>query len=247
MTVASFPLMGVCPDECGRVHGSRPALVLDNDGGLGRPDDPFRRPFYSVTHEVVGQTLLAGERHKWGLRCKEIAREILLYILRDEVFQTGMDANTLLVDLAHGPEVPPSTQPPPRCVIKGPKTRIGGHMGTFSGVSMNGIDTNHPCIIARVIDFRAAFLKANESWLLPMQAKCKAAVSRLGRERRGLNGDHFLKARLEAWFLSSCEVTLTEATYCPRMYPDIATCSATSRASAGYVFRTRPARFTWVT
>ena len=64
MVVASFPLMGVCPEAWGSVQGPRPALVLDNTEGLGRLDDPFRRSFYPMTHGVVGQTLLAGERHK---------------------------------------------------------------------------------------------------------------------------------------------------------------------------------------
>ena len=85
-------------------------------------------------------------------------------------------------------------------------------MGTFAGVSMIGICTKYPCIVARVIDFVTAFLKVNESWLLAMQATCKRAVQRLGPARRGKNGDLFLKATLEEWFLSASELTLTEAT-----------------------------------
>ena len=219
MAVGSFPLMGVCPAATEHDQGSRPGLVLDNSEGLGRVDDPHRKPFYPVTPGVEGQTLLAGERHKYGFRCKEVARETVLHILGDDVFLEGTVANRTLVDLCHGREVAPSGEKPVlRCVIDGPKTRIGGHLGTCSGVSMIGICTKHPCPVARVIDFRAAFLKANKPWLLAMQAKCKSAVSRLGRKRRGKNGDHFLKAKLEQWFLPSCEVTLTEARNCRGLY-----------------------------
>ena len=219
MAVGSFPLMGVKPAATEHDQGSRPGLVLDNSEGLGRVDDPHRKPFYPVTPGVEGQTLLAGERHKYGFRCKEVARETLLHILGDDVFLEGTVANRTLVDLCHGREVVPSGEKPLlRCVIKGPKTRIGGHMGTCPGVSMIGICTKRPCLVARVIDFRAAFLKANEPWLLAMQSKCKSAVSRLGRKRRGKNGDHFLKATLEEWFLPSCEVTLTEDRDCRGLY-----------------------------
>jgi len=77
---------------------------------------------------------------------------------------------------------------------------------------MIGLCTKHPCPVARVIDFMKAFLKANESWLLAMQATCKRAVQRLGSARRGRNGEHFLKATLEEWFLCSSEFTLIKAT-----------------------------------
>ena len=87
-------------------------------------------------------------------------------------------------------------------------------MGTCTGVSMIGICTKRPCIVARVIDLRAAFLKANGHWLQAMQSKCKNAVSRLGRKRRGANGDQFLKVTLEEWFLCVCEVVLTEERDC---------------------------------
>ena len=207
MIPESFPLMCVP----GPVGGPRPVVVLDNTEGLGRFEDPCRIPFYPKTDGIVGQTLLAGERHIWGMRCKEVARENLSYILGDDVFLEGSDANKLLVDLANGREETKGDNPVLRCVINGAKTRIGGHMGTKGGVSLIGVCTQHPCIIARVIDFRAAFLNANLPWLLAMQAKCKRAVSRLGPKRRGENGNHFLKASLYSWFLGSGEVTLTEA------------------------------------
>ena len=219
MAVGSFPLMGVCPDATEHAQGSRPGLVLDNSEGLGRVDDPHRKSFYPVTHGVQGQTLLDGERHKYGFRCKEVARETLLHILEDDVFREGTVANRTLVDLCLGREVvPPGKDPVFRCIIKGQKTRIGGHTGTCPGVSMIGICTKQPCPVARVIDFRAAFLKANKPWLLAMQSKCKSAVSRLGRKRRGKNGDHFLRTTLEEWFLPSCEVTLTEDRDCRGLY-----------------------------
>ena len=82
---------------------------------------------------------------------------------------------------------------------------------------MIGISTKHPCIIARAIDFRAALLEANLFGFLAMQAKCKRAVSRIGK-LRGRNGNHFLKATLEDWFLGRCEVTLIEARDCRGKY-----------------------------
>ena len=217
MTVCSFPLMGVCPEEWEKSQGLRPAIVLDNSEGLGRLGDPFLRSFYPITHGLVGQTLLAGERHTYGIRYKDVARETLSYILADDVFVGGTAANLLLVDLAHGREVATGKNPVRQCVIDGPKTRIAGHMGTFGGVSMIGISTKQPCIIARVRDWRAALLEANLPGLLAMQAKCKGRVSRIGKFR-GRNGDHFLSAALEDWFLGRCEVTLTEARGCDGNY-----------------------------
>ena len=84
-------------------------------------------------------------------------------------------------------------------------------MGKCLGFTMIGICIKQPCLVARAIDFRAAFLKANRPWLLGMDARCKRAVSQLGGKRRGRNGDHFLKTKLEDWFLPCCELTLTEA------------------------------------
>ena len=114
-------------------------------------------------------------------------------MLDDEAFLEGTDANKLLVELALGREIITGT---PRCVIKGPKTRIGGHLGTCAGVSMIGLRTTHPCPVARVTDFMTAFRNVNENWLLAMQAKCKSAVSRLGPARRGVNGDIFVESHL---------------------------------------------------
>ena len=99
----------------------------------------------------------------------------------------------------------------PRCVIKGPKKRIGCHLGTCVGVSMIGIKTTQPCPVARVIDFMTAFRKVNENWLMAMQAKCRQDVKRLGRDRRGQNGEKSLKTPLAQWFLPACELTLIEA------------------------------------
>ena len=219
MAVDSFPLMGVCPAATEHAQGSRPGLVLDNSEGLGRVDDPLRMPFYPVTHGVKGQTLLDGERHKYGIRCNEVARETLLHILGDDAFRAGTVANKTLVDLCHGQEVvPPGDKPVMRCVIKGPKTRIGGHTGICPGVSMIGICIKHPCLISRVLDWRAALLKASMPWLLALISTCKGAVSRLGKTRRGKNGDHFLKATLEEWFLCSCELVLFEDRDCSGLY-----------------------------
>ena len=62
MAVGSFPLMGVGPVATEHAQGSRPGLKLDNSEGLGRVDDPHRKPFYPVTHGVKGRALLDGER-----------------------------------------------------------------------------------------------------------------------------------------------------------------------------------------
>jgi hypothetical protein len=215
MAVCSFPLMGVSLEDGDDFEGSRPSVIFDNIEGLGRqlPQDGICcKSFYPLIRGVAGQSLHAGERHQWGLRCSEVAREIVLYMLADDAFMEGTDANRVLVDLALGREVITGDRHVPRCVIKGPKTRIGGHMGTVTGVSMIGICIKHPCIIARVIDFMKAFLKVNESWLLALEAACKRSVQRLGPRRRGKNGKHFLKAMLKEWFLGPSELTLIEAT-----------------------------------
>ena len=163
-------------------------------------------------YSTANVTSTVSDAKKWH-------EKTLLHILGDDVFREDTVANKTLVDLCLGREVvPPGENPLLRCVIKGPKTRIGGHTGTCAGVSMIGICTKRPCPVARAIDFRVAFLKANKSWLLAMQSKCKSAVSRLGRKRRGNNGDHFLKTPLEEWFLPSCEVVLFEDKDCSALY-----------------------------
>ena len=80
----------------------------------------------------------------------------------DNVFIQGTAANALVVELASGREI---VQGAPRCVIAGPKTRIGGNLGACVGVSMIGLRTTEPCPIARVIDLTTAFHKVNSEWM----------------------------------------------------------------------------------
>ena len=115
--------------------------------------------------------------------------------MKDDVFVEGTAANLLVAELAAGREVLRPSQLP-RCQIKGPKTRIGGHLGVMAGVSMIGLSTTEPCPIARVIDLMNAFRNVNAAWLLTTQAKAKKGVSGLGQTRRGENGNRFLKDRL---------------------------------------------------
>ena len=197
LTVGDFPLMGLCSEEA-------------ESGGGFEVEGHGRLSFQALLPGVVGQSLLTGERHRWRLRVKEVERELLLYISQDDVFVEGTAANALVVKLASGGEIVKG-KTPGRCKITGPKTRIAGHLGVMAGVSMIGLDTRGPCPVARVLDFMKAFRKVNEDWLLVMQDKCKKRVNALGFNRRGLNGNQFLKDSLEKWFLPAAELTLTEA------------------------------------
>ena len=172
LAVGDFPLMGLCSEEA-------------ESGGGFEVEGHGRQSFQALLPGVVGQSLLAGERHRWRLRVKESERELVMYILDDDVFVEGTAANALVVELASGREIVIG-KATPRCSIKGPKTRIGGHLGTCAGSTMIGIRTTEPCPIARVVDFMKAFRKVNVEWLLAMQDKCKQGVSRLGPAWRGV-------------------------------------------------------------
>ena len=171
LSVGDFPLMGLCRVEAASGVG----FEVEGQGrcdveGQGRcaVEGHGRLSFHALLHGVVGQSLLAGERHSWRLRVREVAREVVLYILKDDAFVEGTAANALVVKLASGGEVLRPKQVP-RCQTKGPKTRIAGRLGVMAGVSMIGLDTREPFPVARVLDFMKAFRKVNEDWLLVMQ------------------------------------------------------------------------------
>ena len=136
------------------------------------------------------------------------------------MFIQGTAANALVVEFASGREI---VQGAPRCVIKCPETRIGGHLGTCVGVTMIGIRTTEPCPLARVIDLMTAFRKVNNEWLLALQAKCRREVSSLGVARRGKNGKRFLSCPLAVWSFPASELTITEA------------CNSSSSSSSSYL------------
>jgi len=122
LALGFFPLMGLCREDCVCTEG------VEGEG-LGRqsPQEGHGcQSFQALLPGVVGQPVHAGERHEWGIRVKEVQREVLLYMLEDEAFLEGTDANKLLVELALGREIITGNTSTPRCVIKGPKTRIGG-------------------------------------------------------------------------------------------------------------------------
>ena len=117
LAVGFFPLMGLCREDGDSMEG------VEGEG-LGRqsPQDGHGcQSFQALLPGVVGQSVHAGERHEWGIRAKEVQREVLLYMLEDEAFLEGTDANKLLVELALGREVITGNTSTPRCVIKGPK------------------------------------------------------------------------------------------------------------------------------
>ena len=197
MTGSDFPLMGLCNDEA----------PCDSGSGIQGYGRPAFRPV--APRATADQSLIAGERHRWRIRVSELEHGLYLYIMGDDVFIEGTAANALVVELASDREIVKGRDEP-RCVNKGPKTRIAGRLGTSAGVSMIGLCTKEPCPIARVIDFVKAFKKVNGEWLWATQVKCKQEVSRLGSKRRGPNGKHFLNAPLEKWFFSSAELTITD-------------------------------------
>ena len=105
ITVCRFPLMGLCNEEAKSDSGS-------GSQGYGRISDSTygsqgygRRIFRQMFTETIGQSLLAGERHRWRIRVGELKRELVLYILDDDVFIEGTAANALVVLLASGGEI----------------------------------------------------------------------------------------------------------------------------------------------
>ena len=108
LAVCSFPLIGVRLESGTCFEGSRPSVIFDNIEGLGRqlPQDGIScKSLYPLVQGLPGQSLFAGERHQWGMRCIEVAREIVQHLLGDDAFLEGTEANRLLVELALGREV----------------------------------------------------------------------------------------------------------------------------------------------
>jgi len=96
LAVCFFPLIGVRLEDGTCLEGSRPSVIFDSIGCLGRqlPHDGIYCKFlYPLVRGVPGQSLLAGERHQRGMHCIEFAREIVLHLLGDDAFLEGTDAN----------------------------------------------------------------------------------------------------------------------------------------------------------
>ena len=84
-----FPLLGLGREDADSGGG------VEGDG-LGRQSSQYGhdcQSFQALLPGVVGQSVHAGERHEWGMRAKEVERKLLLYMLEDEAFLEGTDAN----------------------------------------------------------------------------------------------------------------------------------------------------------
>ena len=164
---------------------------------------------------LSGLTVFPGKRHPFGIRVRVVDSDLLRWLRRGESFIAGTDANALLVQLVTaigaGREADLPKAQAKRCVIVGGKVRIGGHLGTSSGVAMIQLSTTQPCPVSRVIDLMTAFKDVNRSWLKSTELKAKSATKRMGKNRHGDNGRRFLKQTIDAWFLSACELALTDA------------------------------------
>ena len=144
---------------------------------------------------LSGLTVFPGKRHPFGIRVRVVDSDLLRWLRRGESFIAGTDANALLVQLVTaigaGREADLPKAQAKRCVIVGGKVRIGGHLGTSSGVAMIQLSTTQPCPVSRVIDLMTAFKDVNRSWLKSTELKAKSATKRMGKNRHGTTAEGF--------------------------------------------------------
>ena len=219
MNAVALPLMCVedtdMPKHCGQRDGY--GRILDK---LFTPDvvlnvKPLFTPDMVTGQNVVpgpAQTRSPGKRHDFCIRHRVLSSDIANWAQGDEAFQPGTEANALIVLLAtaDNEDALPVRHRKRRAIIPR-KVRIGGHLGKSSGTAMINLGTTQPCPVSRVLDIMRAFKDVNSAWLRSTEHKAKTATRRLGKLRRGKNGDAFLKQTIDEWFLSACELTFTDA------------------------------------
>lgn len=155
-------------------------------------------------------SMFHGNRHDWNLLTGSVAPEVLMWLRDDENLQNDFGSLPLSFQEFRDCNSDKSFRKRAKIEIQR-KCNIAGRTGACSSGKLNGLSVHELLPMPRMRAWVTAFRTVNKRALAEMLTVAKHFVRKLDAEERGKNGDHFLEADFDSWFLSCAEIHFINA------------------------------------